>query len=94
MVRFLLTNPPFSNMSRHLEGASGLLSLIKATMMLERGVMLPNANFEKLNPAILEASGADRLRVLKETMPWPESSPSPRRVCVTNYGKIETRTGD
>ncbi|KAF4872571.1 Highly reducing polyketide synthase ACRTS2 [Colletotrichum siamense] len=69
----------------HLEGASGLLSLIKSTMMLERRVMLPNANFEKFNPAILNASGAERLRVLKETMPWPTSS-SPRRVCVTNYG--------
>ncbi|KAL0938515.1 polyketide synthase [Colletotrichum truncatum] len=69
----------------HLEGASGLLSIIKAALMLERGVMLPNANFEKLNPAIMAASGADKLRVLKETMPWPMSS-TPRRVCVTNYG--------
>ncbi|TKW52440.1 Lovastatin diketide synthase LovF, partial [Colletotrichum tanaceti] len=73
----------------HLEGASGVFSLIKATMMLERGVMLPNANFEKLHPAILEVGGADRLRVLREAMPWPESSASPRRVCVTNYGKMD-----
>lgn len=36
----------------HLEGVSGILSLIKATMMLAKGVILPNANFEKANPEI------------------------------------------
>ncbi|KAI8179241.1 Compactin diketide synthase [Colletotrichum sp. SAR 10_75] len=52
----------------HLEGASGLLSLIKSTMMLERRVMLPNANFEKFNPAILNArlGGANSAILLEE----------------------------
>jgi len=36
----------------HLEGASGIVSVIKAAMMLEKGMILPNANFEKANPNI------------------------------------------
>ncbi|KAL8766899.1 MAG: hypothetical protein Q9209_006447 [Squamulea sp. 1 TL-2023] len=42
----------------HLEGASGLISIIKCIMMLERKVMLPNADFKELNPKI---EGCDRL---------------------------------
>ena len=36
----------------HLEGASGLAALIKATMMLENALILPNANFQKSHPSI------------------------------------------
>jgi acyl transferase domain-containing protein len=36
----------------HLEGASGIVSVIKAAMMLEKGMILPNANFDKPNPNI------------------------------------------
>ena len=36
----------------HLEGASGLAALIKAVLILEKGVIPPNANFEKVNPKI------------------------------------------
>lgn len=36
----------------HLEGASALAGLIKAVLVLERGVIPPNTNFEKLNPKI------------------------------------------
>lgn len=36
----------------HLEGASGIVSVIKAAMMLEKRMLLPNANFEKANPNI------------------------------------------
>jgi acyl transferase domain-containing protein len=36
----------------HLEGASGIVSVIKAAMMLEKGMLLPNANFETANPNI------------------------------------------
>lgn len=36
----------------HLEGASGIVSIIKAAMMLEKKMLLPNANFEKANPNI------------------------------------------
>ncbi|KAL7948053.1 putative polyketide synthase [Trichoderma barbatum] len=36
----------------HLENASGIISVIKASMMLEKGFILPNINFEKANEAI------------------------------------------
>jgi acyl transferase domain-containing protein len=36
----------------HLEGASGLAGVIKAVLVLENGIIPPNANFEKLNPKI------------------------------------------
>lgn len=49
--------------------------------MIERGQILPTAWFEKINPAI---NGADKLCVLKESIPWPDGAL--RRVCVSNYG--------
>ena len=36
----------------HLEGGSGVAGLIKTIMILERGVILPNAGFEQPNPRI------------------------------------------
>jgi acyl transferase domain-containing protein len=36
----------------HLEGASGLASIIKTVMVLEQGVIPPNINFDKVNPKI------------------------------------------
>lgn len=36
----------------HLEGGSGLAGVIKAIMVLEKGIIPPNANFENLNPEI------------------------------------------
>lgn len=36
----------------HLESASGLAGVIKAVLMLERGYILPNANFQKPKPGM------------------------------------------
>lgn len=36
----------------HLEGASGITGVIKTIMVLEKGIIPPNANFESLNPEI------------------------------------------
>lgn len=36
----------------HLEGASGIISVIKAVMMMEKGFILPNHGFEKANDDI------------------------------------------
>lgn len=36
----------------HLGGASGLAALVKTILVLEKGIIPPNANFEKLNPRI------------------------------------------
>ncbi|KAK8023590.1 Highly reducing polyketide synthase ACRTS2 [Apiospora rasikravindrae] len=65
----------------HLEGASGLVSVVKAIMMLEQECLLPNANFEKFNPSIVDDG---RLKVLMKPLPWPPGAK--KRVCVTNFG--------
>ncbi|KAL9089978.1 MAG: hypothetical protein Q9165_005507 [Trypethelium subeluteriae] len=62
----------------HLEGASGIAGLIKTIMVLEKGIIPPNANFEILNPGI----DADFLN-LKST-PWP--SQGLRRASISNFG--------
>jgi acyl transferase domain-containing protein len=36
----------------HLEGTSGIVAVIKTALMLERGFVLPNCNFEKANEEI------------------------------------------
>lgn len=36
----------------HLEGASGLAGILKSIMILEKGIIPPNALFEKWNPKI------------------------------------------
>jgi acyl transferase domain-containing protein len=36
----------------HLEGVSGIISVIKTALMLEKGFILPNYNFNKPNDAI------------------------------------------
>ena len=38
----------------HLEGASGLASLIKAVLVLKKGLIPPDVWLEKLNPKIRE----------------------------------------
>lgn len=41
-----------SSVTGHTEATSGLVSVIKCILMLERGIVLPNANFEVPNPAL------------------------------------------
>ncbi|KAH8885983.1 reducing type I polyketide synthase, partial [Thozetella sp. PMI_491] len=67
----------------HLEGASGLAGVVKAAMVLERGVIPPNANFEHLNPLI----DADffNLRFPTECIPWHKEDPI-RRASVNSFG--------
>lgn len=36
----------------HLEAASGLAGILKCILILERGIIPPNALFERLNPRI------------------------------------------
>lgn len=43
----------------HLEGSSGIASLIKTIQVLEKGLIPPNIGYEKCNPAIL----ADRWNI-------------------------------
>ncbi|CAG8978751.1 hypothetical protein HYALB_00011512 [Hymenoscyphus albidus] len=65
----------------HLEGASGVVSVIKTAMMLERGFILPNAGFEKGNPKIpLDEWG---MKVAISQRPWPRGK---KYASVNNFG--------
>ncbi|KAI5205363.1 polyketide synthase [Aureobasidium subglaciale] len=65
----------------HLEGASGIVAVIKAALMLEKGMLLPNANFEKPNPNI--PLDHYNMKVPASTRPWPRGK---KYVSVSNYG--------
>ena len=47
----------------HTEGASGIMSVIKTALMLEKGFILPNINFNRPNEAIPLAEWAMKVRV-------------------------------
>ncbi|KAL3448148.1 hypothetical protein BJX65DRAFT_317699 [Aspergillus insuetus] len=66
----------------HLEGASGVAGVIKAVIALEKGIIPPNANFEKVNPRI----DAPLLGLAFPTraVPWPSSGL--RRASVNSFG--------
>ncbi|KPM43172.1 Lovastatin diketide synthase LovF [Neonectria ditissima] len=66
----------------HLEGASGLVGILKAILILENGIIPPNALFEKLNPAI--DAELLRVEVPSQSIPWP--SKGLRRVSVNGFG--------
>nr|R4WH05.1 RecName: Full=Highly reducing polyketide synthase ACRTS2; Short=HR-PKS ACRTS2; AltName: Full=ACR-toxin biosynthesis protein S2 [Alternaria alternata]BAN19720.1 polyketide synthase [Alternaria alternata] len=65
----------------HLEGASGVLAMIKAVLMVRNGVVLPTAGFERINEAI---DNYEKIKVPTTPLPWPENEP--RRCLVTNFG--------
>ncbi|KAJ5644416.1 hypothetical protein N7507_010427 [Penicillium longicatenatum] len=66
----------------HLEGASGIAAIIKTIMVLEKGLIPPNANFERLNPKIdLEFLN---LKLPHQPTPWPTRGL--RRASVNSFG--------
>ncbi|KAM0715744.1 hypothetical protein Q7P37_008258 [Cladosporium fusiforme] len=65
----------------HLENASGLISVIKAALMLEKGFVVPNADFKKANPEIPLAEW--NLQVPNRQQPWPRDK---KYVAVNNFG--------
>ncbi|RAK99944.1 putative polyketide synthase [Aspergillus ibericus CBS 121593] len=66
----------------HLEGTSGVAGVIKAVLMLENRMFLPNRNFNTLNPRILLDEW--KLKVQLECEPW--STLGPHRVSVNSFG--------
>ncbi|KAI1144225.1 putative polyketide synthase [Hypoxylon sp. FL0543] len=66
----------------HLEAASGMAGILKSILVLEKGVIPPNAGFEKLNSRI----EAERyhLAIPTEAIPWPRAGL--RRLCVNSFG--------
>ncbi|KAI0179166.1 ketoacyl-synt-domain-containing protein [Hypoxylon sp. FL1284] len=65
----------------HLENASGIISVIKAALMLEKGFIVPNADFEKGNPAIPLSEW--NLKIPHRQQPFPRKK---KYVCVNNFG--------
>lgn len=66
----------------HTEGCSGLAGVIKSVLCLEKGLLVPNAGFENLNPKLrLNDWG---LALPLTTMAWPTSGL--RRISVNSFG--------
>lgn len=66
----------------HTEAASGLASIIKTALAMERGVIPPSINFEKPNPKIpLEDWN---LELVRDLTSWPPASS--RRASINNFG--------
>ncbi|RYP67344.1 hypothetical protein DL771_007288 [Monosporascus sp. 5C6A] len=66
----------------HLEGASGLAGILKSIMILERGVIPPNALFERWNLKI--NAKFNNLQVPTSCIPWPTAGL--RRISVNSFG--------
>ncbi|KAH8200137.1 hypothetical protein TruAng_005708 [Truncatella angustata] len=66
----------------HLEGGSGLAGILKCTMMLEKGVIPPNALFEKMNPKI--NAKRNNIQIPTSCIPWPGSGL--RRISINSFG--------
>ncbi|KAG6354546.1 hypothetical protein INS49_004563 [Diaporthe citri] len=66
----------------HLEGGSGLAAIVKAILVLEKGIIPPNALFERLNPRIDAESY--NIQVPTRSIPWPTDGL--RRISVNSFG--------
>ncbi|RYP89479.1 hypothetical protein DL769_000030 [Monosporascus sp. CRB-8-3] len=66
----------------HLEGCSGLASIVKSVMILEKGVIPPTALVQQINPAVAQES--DVIQIPVENMCWPTQGL--RRVSVNSFG--------
>jgi acyl transferase domain-containing protein len=65
----------------HLENASGIISIIKASIMLDKGFILPNVNFEKANEAI--PLDKWNIKIPTTIRPWPRNK---RFISVNSFG--------
>ncbi|KAI0403947.1 ketoacyl-synt-domain-containing protein [Xylaria palmicola] len=65
----------------HLEGASGIVAVIKSALMLERGFILPNYDFKHPNEKIPFKDW--NLKVPISQRPWPRNK---RYISVNNFG--------
>ncbi|MBB5867758.1 acyl transferase domain-containing protein [Allocatelliglobosispora scoriae] len=67
----------------HLEGAAGIVGLIRATQVLAHGLIPPVAGLRRVNPAI--DTGGAPVEIAAEIVEWPDG-PVPRRAGVSSYG--------
>ncbi|KAG6359551.1 hypothetical protein INS49_013072 [Diaporthe citri] len=66
----------------HLEGTSGVVSMIKLLLMLHVGLVPPQASFTTINPAI-GARPADNMVIPTKSQPWDADF---RMALINNYG--------
>ncbi|KIW95724.1 uncharacterized protein Z519_04309 [Cladophialophora bantiana CBS 173.52] len=69
----------------HTEGTAGVAGLIKASQVIQHGILPPNMLFNELNPRV--APFYSDLRVVTEQQAWPALKfNQPRRVSVNSFG--------
>ncbi|GES22930.1 hypothetical protein Aple_058290 [Acrocarpospora pleiomorpha] len=70
----------------HLEGAAGIVGLLKTALAVERRLLPPSLNFESPNPAIRFDEW--NLRVVRSAMPWPagDGEDAPIVAGVSSFG--------
>lgn len=66
----------------HLEGGSGVASLIKSILILESGIIPPNFDLQRVNPKIPSADW--NIAFPTKNTPWPSSGL--RRISVNSFG--------
>ena len=66
----------------HTEGASGVISLIKTILMIQEGLIPPQASFQTMSHHI-RASSSDMIEIPIKLKPWNSSF---RAVLINNYG--------
>ncbi|KAK2032994.1 citrinin polyketide synthase [Colletotrichum zoysiae] len=66
----------------HTECASGIVSAVKILLMIQKGMIPPQASFKTINPAI-GASPQDNIRITTNLEPWKEGF---RAALINNYG--------
>ncbi|KAL4860853.1 hypothetical protein BDV12DRAFT_208748 [Aspergillus spectabilis] len=66
----------------HLEGASGIAGIVKAVLVLEKGLIPPNTNFETISPSL----DVDfyNIKIPTTMTPWPTTGL--RRASVASFG--------
>ncbi|KAK8060374.1 polyketide synthase [Apiospora saccharicola] len=67
----------------HTEAASGLASVIKVVLSLEKGLISPNGNMQQPNPNL--RLGERNIEIPRELQPWPLLN-GVRRASVNNFG--------
>ncbi|KAF2139471.1 uncharacterized protein K452DRAFT_232273 [Aplosporella prunicola CBS 121167] len=68
----------------HTEATSGLASVIKVALAMEKGIIPPTINFEKPNPKLQLEEW--RLKIATELEKWPAAAGEILRASVNNFG--------
>lgn len=66
----------------HTESTSGMVSLVKTLLMINKASIPPQASFQKINPAI-KASPEDHICIAQKSQPWSSKT---RTALINNYG--------